>query len=243
MRFCSTTLGHWLWIMMLSRAAWCSTTSCWPLPRTGDFRPRACAPYRARTGKTENGVGYVKKNAVAGRCFATYETFEAHLDVWTREVADIRIHGTTGEVPIARFARAEAKALKPISGIPPFRATRELIRRVGSDCTVEIDGNAHWAIDPAYPDCRCRPHPSVNSSYRQRVDSGCRLTWDCNDCRGPLNRWRSILSSAHLLLTERHRCRTRFSAVLAAARVPLSSTIDLWNSSRGCVPTLRCEHS
>jgi hypothetical protein len=70
----------------------------------------------------------VKKNAVAGRCFATYETFEAHLDVWTREVADIRIHGTTGEVPIARFAHAEAKALKPISGIPPFRATRELIR-------------------------------------------------------------------------------------------------------------------
>jgi hypothetical protein len=77
------------------------------------------------------------------------ETFEAHLDVWTREVADIRIHGTTGEVPIARFTRAEAKALKPISGIPPFRATRELIRRVGSDCTVEIDGNAYWVIDPA----------------------------------------------------------------------------------------------
>lgn len=34
------------------------------------FRPRACAPYRARTkGKTENGVGYVKRNAVAGRSF------------------------------------------------------------------------------------------------------------------------------------------------------------------------------
>src|SRR5512132_3237230 len=31
-------------------------------------RPRACAPYRARTkGKDENGVGYVKKNAIAGR--------------------------------------------------------------------------------------------------------------------------------------------------------------------------------
>jgi transposase len=108
------------------------------------FRPRACAPYRARTkGKTENGVGYVKKNAVAGRCFATWEALEAHLDAWTREVAEIRIPGTTGEAPIARFTRAEAKALKPISGIPPFRATRELIRRVGSDCTVEIDGNAY----------------------------------------------------------------------------------------------------
>src|ERR1700751_1312298 len=35
------------------------------------FRPRACAPYRARTkGKTENGVGYVKKNAIAGPAIA-----------------------------------------------------------------------------------------------------------------------------------------------------------------------------
>jgi transposase len=34
------------------------------------FRPHACAPYRARTkGKDERGVGYVKKNAIAGRRF------------------------------------------------------------------------------------------------------------------------------------------------------------------------------
>jgi transposase len=49
------------------------------------FRPRACAPYRARTkGKTENGVGYVKRNAVAGRTFPSWEAFEAHLEAWTR---------------------------------------------------------------------------------------------------------------------------------------------------------------
>jgi transposase len=108
------------------------------------FRPRACAPYRARTkGKTENGVGYVKRNAVAGRCFASWEGFEAHLEAWTREVAEVRIHGTTGEAPLARFEREEARALKPIAGIPPFHAGRELIRRVGSDCAVEVDGNAY----------------------------------------------------------------------------------------------------
>jgi len=108
------------------------------------FRPRACAPYRARTkGKTENGVGYVKKNAVAGRCFASWEVFEAHLEAWMRDIAEVRIHGTTGEAPIARFTRAEAQALKPIAGIPPFHTMRELIRRVGSDCMVEIDGNAY----------------------------------------------------------------------------------------------------
>ena len=107
------------------------------------FRPRACAPYRARTkGKTENGVGYVKHNAVAGRSFVSWEAFEAHLEAWTREVADVRIHGTTGEAPIERFVRDEAKALQPIAGIAPFRSLREL-SVVGADCTVEIDGNAY----------------------------------------------------------------------------------------------------
>jgi transposase len=50
------------------------------LARHWGFRPRACAPYRARTkGKTESGVGYVKKNAIAGRSFPSWEAFEAHL--------------------------------------------------------------------------------------------------------------------------------------------------------------------
>jgi transposase len=108
------------------------------------FRPRACAPYRARTkGKTENGVGYVKRNAIAGRAFPSWDALEAHLEAWTREVADLRQHGTTGEPPIERFRRAEAQALKPIVGRPPFQAAREVIRRVQADCAVEIDGNAY----------------------------------------------------------------------------------------------------
>ena len=108
------------------------------------FTPKACAPYRARTkGKTENGVGYVKKNAVAGRAFATWEAFEAHLAAWTRDIADTRIHGTTGEPPIMRFQREEATELKSAAGIPPFHAARELIRVVQSDCCVEIDTNAY----------------------------------------------------------------------------------------------------
>jgi transposase len=110
------------------------------------FTPKACAPYRARTkGKTENGVGYVKKNAVAGRTFATWPGFEAHLDQWTREIADMRIHGTTAEQPIERFRRDEAKALKDIGGIGPFQATRELTRTVQSDCSVEVDTN-HYSV-------------------------------------------------------------------------------------------------
>jgi transposase len=108
------------------------------------FRPRACAPYRARTkGKDERGVGYVKKNAIAGRTFASWSALEAHLAAWTRDIADQRVHGTTGELPIERFRRAEAAALRSITGIPPFAVSRELVRKVQADCAIEVDGNAY----------------------------------------------------------------------------------------------------
>jgi transposase len=109
-----------------------------------DFRPRACAPYRARTkGKDERGVGYVKKNAIAGRTFESWSALEAHLEGWVRDVADQRVHGTTGEVPIERFRRAEADALRSVDGIRPFEMARELVRKVQADCVVGVDGNAY----------------------------------------------------------------------------------------------------
>lgn len=114
--------------------------------RYWDVRPVACAPYRARTkGKDERGVGYVKHNAIAGRSFSSWGVLEAHLAWWMREVADTRIHGTTGEAPIARFAREEAAALRPLNGRPPFRQQRELTRRVQNDACVDIDTN-HYSV-------------------------------------------------------------------------------------------------
>ncbi|HLN25145.1 MAG TPA: IS21 family transposase [Patescibacteria group bacterium] len=107
-------------------------------------RPRACAPYRARTkGKDERGVGYVKRNAVAGHRFASFAALVAHLAWWMREVADVRLHGTTGEAPIARFRRDEAAALRSLDSRPPFRQMRELVRQVRTDCSVEVDTNAY----------------------------------------------------------------------------------------------------
>jgi transposase len=109
-------------------------------------RPVACAPYRARTkGKDERGVGYVKHNAIAGRSFASWAALEAHLAWWMREVADRRVHGTTGEAPIVRFQREERQALRPLGGRPPFRQLRELIRRVQNDGCVDVDTN-HYSV-------------------------------------------------------------------------------------------------
>lgn len=109
----------------------------------GVFRPRACAPYRARTkGKDERGIGYVKKNAVAGRRFDSWAAFEAHLAAWCRDVADQRVHGTTGELPAVRFER-EAPALRPLGGRAPFGQLRDLVRRVQADCAVDVDTNSY----------------------------------------------------------------------------------------------------
>lgn len=108
------------------------------------FQVKACAPYRPRTkGKDERGVGYVKGNAIAGRAFESFAALEAHLAQWTREIADRRVHGTTGEAPMLRFARDEGARLKPLAQCGPFLAARELSRRVGPDCAVEMDTNAY----------------------------------------------------------------------------------------------------
>ncbi|WP_103727913.1 IS21 family transposase [Novosphingobium sp. HII-3] len=107
------------------------------------FKPRACAPYRARTkGKDERGVGYVKHNAIAGRRFPSWGAFVAHLDQWNREIADQRVHGTTGELPIVRFAD-EAGVHRPLGGRAPFGQLRDLIRKVRPDCAIDLDTNSY----------------------------------------------------------------------------------------------------
>lgn len=106
--------------------------------------PRACAPYRARTkGKDERGVGYVKHNAIAGHHFASTQQLQAHLERWVREVADVRIHGTTAEPPIERFERDERHTLVPLAARAPFLQVREVTRRIHNDACIELDTNRY----------------------------------------------------------------------------------------------------
>jgi transposase len=100
---------------------------------------RVCRPYRARTkGKTESGVKYVKRNAIAGRDFGSFAHFEGHLDGWMRE-ADERVHGTTHERPIDRFLREEVSALRPLPANPLPVRERRLRRKVANDALVDVD--------------------------------------------------------------------------------------------------------
>lgn len=103
-----------------------------------DVVPRACGPYRARTkGKTESGVKYAKRNGLAGREFASFADLEAHLEAWMSE-ADARVHGTTFERPVDRFA-AELRALRQLPVRPLVARVVRLQRQVPNDALVNVD--------------------------------------------------------------------------------------------------------
>ena len=113
------------------------------------FTPHACQPYRPRTkGKVESGVKYVKRNGLAGRRFASWEELNSWLERWSGEVADLRIHGTTHERPIDRFAR---ERLTPLGSRPPYRYERVQLRRVASDALVAVEA-ARYSVPVEYVD-------------------------------------------------------------------------------------------
>ncbi len=122
------------------------------------FTPRACQPYRARTkGKVENGVKYVKRNALAGRRFRSWEELNGWLERWSVEVADRRVHGTTHERPIDRFTHEQ---LTPIATRPPYRYERVQTRRVANDALVTV-GAARYSVPVEYVGATVSVHKSL----------------------------------------------------------------------------------
>jgi transposase len=82
------------------------------LSRDYGFALRLCRPYRARTkGKVERGIRYVRESFFAPLLAEfrqrneslTLAIINARFDAWQREVANQRIHGTTGEKPAERL--------------------------------------------------------------------------------------------------------------------------------------------
>ena len=107
------------------------------------FEPRVCQPYRAQTkGKVESGVKYFKYNFLPGREFVDDVDLDEQLGEWMTTIADVRIHGTTHERPLDRFAR-EHPVLVPTASQPSFRLEAPLQRIVAEDYLVSIDTNRY----------------------------------------------------------------------------------------------------
>jgi transposase len=83
------------------------------------FTPRACAPYRARTkGKDERGVGYVKKNAIAGRRFDPDRRFHrARRDLQIERYTSLQSQASGPDAPPSSRRRRMSAVAPLISGL------------------------------------------------------------------------------------------------------------------------------
>jgi transposase len=121
-------------------------TSFLDFARYWGFTPRLCRPYRAQTkGKVESGVKYVRRNflcGLQGREPGNLEDLNAELRRWVAEVANQRVHGTTGEAVPARW-KEEVQHLQPLRGRLPFPYLDEEQRKVARDAFVAWESNRY----------------------------------------------------------------------------------------------------
>jgi transposase len=105
------------------------------------FLPRLCRPYRAKTkGKVERFNGYLKGSFLVplaaslkqGGLALDVDAANAHIGRWMSEIANARVHGTTGERPDRRLA-IERAALLPLPasnrGTPPAPPSLRVLPR------------------------------------------------------------------------------------------------------------------
>jgi transposase len=106
-------------------------------------------PYTPRhKGKIENGIKYVKSNALKGRAFASLAEQNRHLLEWETQVADRRIHGTTRKQVAAVFAESERPALSPLP-VSRFELFQEAQRCVHRDGHIEIK-RSYYSVPPEF---------------------------------------------------------------------------------------------
>jgi transposase len=100
------------------------------------FVARACRPYRAQTkGKVERPIRYLRDSFLYGREFLGDAQLADEASQWLETVANARVHGTTKEVPRARFERAERAVLQRVASHPYHSLTLSAppVRRRAAD--------------------------------------------------------------------------------------------------------------
>jgi hypothetical protein len=93
------------------------------------FTPRLCRPYRPQTkGKVESGVGYLRKNFLCGRDATDLDDLRQQMRVWSAEVANVRLHGTTHRL-VGEAWQEEKPSLQSAVGRRAYPLVVQALRR------------------------------------------------------------------------------------------------------------------
>ena len=103
------------------------------------FTPRACPPNWPRgKGKVESGVKYVRRNFWQGLVtIAGIGDLNTRCRYWLDNIANARVHGTTGRIP---FEMLKEEKIKLITGRSPYPANPAVLRMVSRDSLVSYRG-------------------------------------------------------------------------------------------------------
>jgi transposase len=113
------------------------------------FTIKACTPRRPQQkGRVENGVGYIKKNFLAGLELTDFAPLNPAARVWLDTVANVRLHGETQRRPLELFLAEEKPRLRPL---PLASYDAALIRpvRATNRCRVVVETN-RYSVPPAW---------------------------------------------------------------------------------------------
>jgi transposase len=106
------------------------------------FEPVACNVRAGNEkGRVESGVGYVKKNFLAGLEITTFAAVNPAAVQWRDIIANVRLHGETHRKPIEMYAE-EKPRLRPLPVLPYDCA---VVRPIGANgcCHVVLDTNRY----------------------------------------------------------------------------------------------------
>lgn len=78
------------------------------------YQIHACEGFDPESkGKVEAGVKYVKQNCLYGEQFNDWQHLQEHVKDWLDNVANTRLHGTTGQVPLELYEAEERQTMQP----------------------------------------------------------------------------------------------------------------------------------
>jgi len=92
-------------------------------------------------GRVESGVGYVKKNFLAGLEIPDFNALNPAVIHWLNTVANVRIHGETAKRPVDRFQQ-ERQCMTQLPPYPYDIATIDQVRAC-RQFRIAVDGNRY----------------------------------------------------------------------------------------------------
>ena len=165
--------------------------------------PRACnirAPFEK--GKVENSIKYLRRNFMPLRTFDDLTGIQTQVLDWLDQVANVRIHQTTGIIPKERFSTVKLRPIPPLIKVP-LETENPLVHK---DYAIKFDGNSYttppWTISKkltlkadqhtlwiyhgdkkicAYPRCWERKRRIENPAHTEQVKKLRRKQWQSKE--------------------------------------------------------------